>query len=194
MKRKEYTKNIGENSMKTQITTGKVRFSYVNVFAPRANNEGVEKYSITLLIPKSDTATLAKIKDAQKAAREKWIGSGKKMGADPKTTLWDGDGVNNSGDAFPVECHGHYVISATSNRKPVIVYADKSPITDETELYSGCYGKAILNFAGYEASGNKGITAFLNGVMKVHDGEPLGGGVVQDSDWDDDEDGEDLTF
>lgn len=47
---------------KTQITTGRVRFSYVNAFHPRADQNGVEKYSVMLLIPKSDTATLAKMK------------------------------------------------------------------------------------------------------------------------------------
>lgn len=66
-----------------------------------------------------------------------------------------------------------------------IVYGDKTPITDPQELYSGCYGRAIINFYVYDTQGNKGISAGLNGVMKLYDGEPLGGGVVTDSDWDD---------
>ena len=49
--------------MSTQITTGKVRFSYCNLFTPRAVQEGATpKYSVTLLIPKSDKATMQKIK------------------------------------------------------------------------------------------------------------------------------------
>ncbi|MFR4700355.1 MAG: ssDNA-binding protein, partial [Christensenellaceae bacterium] len=51
--------------MSTQITTGKVRFSYCNLFTPRAAQEGAkEKYSVTLLIPKSDKATIQKIRTA----------------------------------------------------------------------------------------------------------------------------------
>jgi len=47
----------------TQITTGRVRFSYVNAFTARAAQEGAQpKYSVTLLIPKTDKNTIAKIK------------------------------------------------------------------------------------------------------------------------------------
>ena len=56
--------------MSTQITTGKVRFSYCNLFTPRAAQEGAkEKYSVTLLIPKSDKATIQKIKAAMEEAK-----------------------------------------------------------------------------------------------------------------------------
>lgn len=79
-------------------------------------------------------------------------------------------------------------VTAKANRKPVIVYADKTPMTEETELYSGCYGRAVINFFVYENMGRIGISAGLNGLMKLEDGEPLSGGVVTDSDWDDDYD------
>jgi len=74
------------------------------------------------------------------------------------------------------------------------MYADKTPITEPKELFSGCYGRAIINFYVYDTNGNKGISAGLNGLMKLYDGEPLGGGVVTDSDWDDDweDDADDL--
>lgn len=172
----------------TQITTGKVRFSYCNLFEPRAVQEGQEpKYSVTLLIPKSDKATLAKINEAVKAAKADYAQKhgGKPLPANCKTTLHDGDGERPSGDEFGEECKGHYVITVSSKKKPVLVDANKLPITEESELYSGCYGRAIINFYGFDTQGNKGISAGLNGIMKLHDGEPLGGGIVQDSDWDD---------
>lgn len=78
---------------KTQITTGRVGFSYVNAFHPRADQNGVEKYSVMLLIPKSDTATLAKMKAAAQAAKDTWVEKGKKLPAQLKTTLHDGDGI-----------------------------------------------------------------------------------------------------
>jgi len=177
----------------TQITTGKVRFSYLNVFTPRKNDDGPDKYGVTLLIPKTDTATLNKIKAAQEAAKAKWVESGKKLPPNLKSTLHDGDGTRPEGDDFGPECAGHYVITVNSNNKPAVVYADKTPITDPQELWSGCYGRAVLNFYVYDFKGKKGISAGINGIMKVHDGEPLAGGVVTDADWDDGwEDGDDL--
>lgn len=169
----------------TQITTGKVRFSYCNLFTPRKNDNDADKYSVTILIPKSDKATLAKIKTAQEAAKTKWTESGKKLPPNPKNTLHDGDSERPEGGEYGEECKGHYVITCSSNNRPTVIYADKTPITDPQELYSGCYGRAVLNFYVYDSKGRKGISAGVNGVMKLHDGEPLCGGVVTDSDWDD---------
>lgn len=175
----------------TKVTTGKVRFSYVNVFQPRAMQEGqTPKYSVTLLIPKTDQITMKKINGAIEAAKQAYIEKhpGAKVPARPKTTVYDGDGERPSGDTFGPECKGCYVITVSSNNKPVIVDADKFPITDQQELYSGCYGKAVINFYYYDTAGNKGVTAGLNGIMKLADGEPLAGAVVTDADWDDDDD------
>ena len=180
----------------TQITTGKVRFSYLNVFEPRSSmGEGGElKYSVTLLIPKSDKATLAKVNKAMEAAKAAYLtkNNGKKLPANLKHTIHDGDGERPNGEAFNEECKGHFVITVSSKHQPVICYADKTPITEPKELFSGCYGRAIINFFVYDTAGSKGISAGLNGIMKLYDGEPLGGGVVTDEDWDDDwEDDED---
>lgn len=179
---------------KTQITTGKVRFSYVNAFAPKLMPDGVtEKYSVTLLIPKTDKKTLAKITSAIEAAKEAFIqkNPGKKLPKNLPTTLHDGDAPKESGEDFGSECKGCMVISVNSKNRPVVVYADKTPMTEPTELYSGCYGRAVLNFYVYNTAGKIGVTAGLNGLMKLEDGEPLAGGIVTDSDWDDDDDWDD---
>ena len=177
----------------TQITTGKVRFSYCNLFTPRAIQDSAPKYSVTLLIPKSDKATLEKIKSAIEAAKAVYMqrNAGKKLPTALKHTLHDGDGERPNGGDFGEECKGHYVITVSSKNPPVLVYSDKTPLTDPQELYSGCYGRAIINFYVYDTQGNKGISAGLNGVMKLYDGEPLGGGIVTDEDWDDIEDDDD---
>lgn len=179
----------------TQITTGKVRLSYCNLFTPKASQEGAQpKYSVTLLIPKSDKQTLAKIKAAMDAAKANYLArnAGKKLPSNLKSTLHDGDGERPNGGEFGAECKGHYVMTVSSNNKPALVYSDKTPLTEPTELYSGCYGRAIINFYVYDTQGNKGISAGLNGIMKLADGEPLAGGVVTDSDWDDDWEDDDL--
>lgn len=164
--------------MATKVITGKVRFSYVNIFEPMKNEDGTDgKYSVTLLIPKSDTDTLNKIKTAIADAREVFCN---KNGATalpqkPNHTLHDGDGLKDSGEPYGEECKGHYVIAVSSKQKPVIVDNTRNPITDPTEVYSGCYGRAAINFYGYSRNGKKGISAGLQSIQKLHDGEPLGG-------------------
>lgn len=174
--------------MSTKIVTGKVRFSFVNIFEPKAPNGGGDpKYSVTLLIPKNDKATLDKIRAAQAEARENFC---KRNGASalpqkPNQTLHDGDGVRDSGDPYGPECKGMYVITVSSKQKPVIVDNFRNEITDPGEVYSGCYGRASINFYGYNANGKKGISAGLLSIQKLHDGEPFGT-VGSASDFDDD--------
>ena len=163
--------------MSTKIVTGKVRFSFCHIFEPQAPlNGGDPKYSVTLLIPKSDTVTLGKIKEAMAEARENFV---KKNGANslpaqPNHTLHDGDGVRDSGDPYGPECKGCYVITVSSKQKPVIVDNFRNEITDPNEVYSGCYGRASINFYGYNQAGKKGISAGLLSIQKLHDGEPFG--------------------
>ena len=175
--------------MSTKVVTGKVRFSYAHVFEPQEpiNGQGDAKYSVTLLIPKSDTATLGKIKEAIAAAREKFCqrNGANALPAKPNHTLRDGDGQRDSGDDFGPECKGCYVIKASSKFKPVIVDSFKNEITDPAEVYSGCYGRACIEFYGYNTAGSKGITAALLSIQKLHDGDRLGGTVGSADDFDD---------
>lgn len=174
--------------MSTKIVTGKVRFSFCHLFEPQEPQGGGDpKYSVTLLIPKSDTTTLGKIKAAIAEARENFV---KKNGASslpakPKNTLHDGDGVRESGEPFGDECKGCYVITVSSRQKPVIVDAFRNEITDPAEVYSGCYGRAAINFFGYNSNGKKGISAGLLSIQKLTDGEPFGT-VGSADDFDDD--------
>ena len=140
--------------MATKIKTGKVRFSFCNIWEPKEPIGGGDpKYSVTLLIPKSDTETLGRIKDAMKEARDNFC---KRHGdnalpAQPSHTLHDGDGTRPGGEPFGPECKGCYVITVSSKQKPVIVDNSKpkpQPITDPAEGYSGCYGRARINCYG----------------------------------------------
>ncbi len=174
--------------MATKVVTGKVRFSYVNIFEPKASQgDGEEKYSVTLLIPKSDTSTLEKIRAAMTEARDNFVAKkgANALPAKPNHTLHDGDGVRDSGDPYGPECKGCYVITVSSKQKPVIVDAFRNEITDAGEVYSGCYGRAAINFYGYNSNGKKGISAGLLSVQKLHDGEPFGT-VGSADDFDDD--------
>ena len=174
--------------MATKIVTGKVRFSFCNIFEPKAPQGGGDpKYSVTLLIPKSDTTTLGKIKAAMIEARENYCNRNGANAIPVKFnhTMHDGDGVRDSGEPYGPECKGCYVITVSSKQKPIIVDAFRNEITDPGEVYSGCYGRASINFYGYNNSGKKGVSAGLLSIQKLHDGEPFGT-VGSADDFDDD--------
>lgn len=165
----------------TKVVTGKVRFSFCNLFEPRAFVEGQDpKYSVMLLIPKTDVATMNRIKAAIDAAAQKGLQTkfNGKMPAVVKTTLKDADkDTNQDGEVFKdiwPYTEGHYIITVSSKTAPQIVDAQLNPIIDPVEVYSGCYGRASINFFAYNNSGNKGISAGLNNIQKLEDGEPLG--------------------
>ena len=161
----------------SNLVTGKVRFSYANVFEPRITPNGDQKYSVMLLIPKSDTTTKQAI-DAEinKVLQENLADVFKGvMPANLKLPVHDGDGVRQSGEAYGAECKGHWVITANSNNAPEIVDANCNPIIGKNEFYSGCYGRASLRFYAYNQNGNKGIGCGLGNVQKLEDGQPLDG-------------------
>ena len=177
----------------TKVVTGKVRFSFVNVFEARAFGEGqTPKYSVMLLIPKSDVGTIARIKKAIDAAAQKGLSTkfGGKLPAVLKTTLKDADkDTDQDGEIFADKWDytaGHYIINVSSKIQPQIVDADRNPIINPVEFYSGCYGRASINFFAYNNNGNKGISAGLNHLQKLEDGESLGSFTTAEQDFADD--------
>lgn len=161
-----------------KVTTGKVRFSFVHVFQPHANNLGQEaKYSITILIPKTDTATLTQIQSAMDMAAQEGLVTkfNGQMPAMLKNPLHDGDGLRSNGEPFGEECKGHMVLTASSKQRPEVVDANVQAILNPADVYSGCYGRVSLNFFAYNTNGNRGIGCGLNNVQKLNDGDPLGG-------------------
>lgn len=159
------------------ITTGKVRASYVSIFQPKAPQGGGEpKYSVTLLIPKNDAATInsiyAEIERAKQEGAQKVFGGN--IPPMCRIPIHDGDGVKpTSGEPFGEECRGHLVMTASAKMQPSIVGLDMQNIINPAEVYSGCYIRANINFFAYSSNGNKGIGCGLNAVQKIEDGEPL---------------------
>ena len=176
----------------TKIVTGKVRFCYANVFEPTAMNDGdTPKYNICILIPKSDEKTVNAIKKAIEAAKQagkaKIADKSGKIPSTLKTPLRDGDEERGDDPTF----ENMFFINANTTRKPTIVDKDLNPIMSKEEFYSGCYGRASINFYAYNVS-SKGIAAGLNNLQKLEDGEMLAGGSSAEEDfggennWDDD--------
>lgn len=152
----------------TKVITGKdTRFSYLNVNQPKSINGGTPKYSVSLIIPKSDTATVEKIRAAIQAAYEegaaKLKGNGKSVPALSviKTPLRDGDSERPDDPAYA----NSYFINTNSSSKPGVVDANCEPILDTSELYSGIYGRASVNFYAFNSNGNRGIRSTLPTVI-----------------------------
>ena len=175
----------------TKVITGvNTRWSYVNAWEPKSINGGAPKYSVSLIIPKSDTKTIEKIQAAIQAAYDegqgKLKGNGKSVPALSvlKTPLRDGDAERPDDEAYA----DSYFINANSSTAPGIVDADRQPILDRSEVYSGVYGRASINFYAFNSNGNKGIACGLNNLQKIKDGEPLGGKSRAEDDFDTEED------
>lgn len=164
----------------TNVTTGEVRLSFVHLFKPYAFQPGQEeKYSTTILLPKSDTQTKARIDAAIQAAKErgaadKWNGVAPPVIPNP---IWDGDGVKQDGTPFGAECKGHWVFTARTSidYPPEVVDQNGNPVINHSDVYSGCYALVNVEFWPYNFNGKKGIGCSLGPVKKVRDGEPLGG-------------------
>lgn len=164
---------MSANKNTTKVVTGVVRLSYANVWEPVSINGGTPKYSVSLIIPKSDTKTIEAINAAVDTAIKE--GAAKFGGKIPnkaalKLPLRDGD-VERDDEAYK----GAYFVNANSTSAPQIVDRAVQPILDRSEVYSGCYARVSINFYAFNSSGNRGIACGLGNIQKVRDGEPLGG-------------------
>ena len=191
----------------TRVKIGEVRLSYCHLFQPEAVADGGEKkYSVSLLIPKSNTKLAEEVKAAIKAAFMAGVAS-RFGGKQPAPGTWknplrDGDAERPDDDTYA----GCFFINATSRTKPGIVKIVKMngekklvEVTDEDEVYSGCYGVVSVNFFAFNNAGNKGVAAGLNNVLKTKDGDYLGGRTSAQSEfredvekWGTDEDDNDV--
>lgn len=163
-----------KNSSLIKVVTGKVRFNYVNIFRPKAIKEGEEKrYSMTILIPKDSRETILKINEAMEEAKKQYKDKFNDQEidfncSDFKTPIKDGDDTEN------IHYKNHYYINVTSKYKPQILDKELCLIKDESEVYSGCYGRASIIFYPYSFGKNKGVGCGLNNVQKLEDGAEIG--------------------
>ncbi|MCM3761057.1 DUF2815 family protein [Alkalihalobacillus oceani] len=166
--------NTAKRTNPTKVITGIVRLSYANVWEPKSINGGAEKYSVSIIIPKSDMKTLNAVNEAINAAIEE--GKGRYGGKIPnkaalKLPLRDGDVDRENDEAYA----NSYFINANSITAPQIVDKDINPILDRSEVYSGVYARVSVNFYAFNTNGNKGVAVGLGNIQKIKDGDPLGG-------------------
>ena len=167
------------------------RFSYLHCWEPDSVNGGDPRYSVSAIIPKSDTRTVEKIRaaieNAKKESLSKWGG---KIPPNLKLPLRDGD-IDRPDDPNYANA---YFVNANSNERPGVVDRRRVPITDPLEVYSGCYVRASITFYPFNTNGNRGVACGLQNIQKWCDGEPLNGRVRAEDEFDalDDVDDEDF--
>lgn len=165
--------------MATRVVTGKVRLSFPHLFeAQQVNGEGEPKYSVMILIPKDDTATLEAIDAAQAEAAE--IGKNTKFGgkvpANLASIIKDGD-EDGTAEDYP-ERAGHIYMTVSSSQKfrPGVVDRNVNDIVDQSEVYSGVFAKVSMTAFPYTFGSKKGVSFGLNNVQVLGGGDSLGGG------------------
>ena len=192
-----------KNSLDTRVTIGGVRFSYQHVFEPvlpkNAKPGDKPKYSVCVIVPKSNTRAVELIENAIEAAKQ----LGKKGtktcnwgGIIPRKleTVWrDGDDDN---DRDAPELYDSYYFNASCKSAPGVIDKDFRPIDpdDPNGFYSGCWGRAEINFFPINY-GTPKIAAGLNNIQKMKDGVPLAGSRSAESAFsacDDDADMQDM--
>lgn len=170
-----------------KFTTGKARLSYAHIFKTYANEGNAPKYSCSLLFPKSDKKNIERLKQTLKEMladpdnRQKW---GTSNAAALKMPLRDGDAEKPDDQNYK----GMYFLNASANPDypPKVVLMDRTPVADPSEVYSGCWVQAVLDFYAYNSHGNKGIGVGLRGIRKLKDDKPFTKSEVSDSDFSDD--------
>jgi len=176
------------NDPKKVVTGWDTRWSYCNVWEAKGIDGGRPAWSVSLIIKKSDKATLDKIHKAIKAAYEDGSsvlkGNGKTVPplSAINTPLNDGDEKRPDDPAY---ADAYYLNAKNYQRAPGIIDVNKQDILDHAEVYSGVYGRACISFFAYNKNGNKGIGCSLLHLQKGRDGEPLGGFTRAEDEFDD---------
>lgn len=181
------SKNYNKRLSDTSARLGEVRFSYAHVFEKYDSNGDADKakYSVCLLIPKTDTETVNMVKECIAAAEEKGKSSkwGGKIPAKRNSPLRDGDEEEKGG-----EYEGMYFMNASSRNTVGVRVLENGKVVealDQDDFYSGCWGAAAVNFFAYDSNGNKGVGVGLNNVIKTRDDKRLSGGSSADADFGD---------
>lgn len=168
------------NDFKTPLC----RLSYAqSLYKARAAAEGApKKYGCTLIFPKSARAELEK--HVAETITAEWGPKGieKAKAGLIKSPFLAGDGKEarnkQSGDLHPGMGPDVFFIrvQAGEERPPFVTWKDPNKQETEEAVFSGCYGKAVLNcFAWHNAQSGDGVSFGIQGFQRLQDGERLGG-------------------
>ena len=181
------------SNLNTRVKTEEVRLSFVHVFEPASfgnDPSNPAKYSVAVIIEKTDKKTLGRIKAAYEAAKQEGIeryGNSFASKASPLIRpIGSNYGLLKDADQYEElaadpNYAGCYVMNLKSERAPQVLAREtgKKLLTTENGgeevVYSGCYGKVTFNIYPYSNKSHTGISAGLGNVLKTRDGERFGG-------------------
>jgi hypothetical protein len=158
------------------------RASFVKVFKAEAFDEtkkdSPKKFSLMLLFDEKAQKTPAYKNLRKEVARLRKKLWGEKPPKGYKNPWKKGEALKDAKDNWYLGCDEKTVaITVSSDEKypPGIVNRNRHPITSEKDFYSGCYCIVTLVPAALDITTNKCSPFYLQNIMKVQDGEHLGG-------------------
>jgi hypothetical protein len=175
--------------MAIKLISPEFRVSYAKVWQPGTDDNGNDVYSISMIFSK-DTLSDDDLKKIKKcindAAAEKWGTDTSKWPRQLKICLRDADQEDRSNPSaanYDPAYVNAYFMNAKTYTQPGVVDSNVNPIMDQNEFYSGCYARASLTFKAYDKGGGRGVGCYLNNIMKIRDGERLGGAAPATADF-----------
>jgi hypothetical protein len=159
-----------KENLTTKYVTPEVVCSFPYLFE---KSDYTDKYGLSIPVPVDNDDEIKKIKTMiGNAAENKW---GKKSRAEIGKKIASPLRVGNDEKEDDAVYSDTIFFSANSSSKPGVVDAGLKPIIDQDEIYPGCIIRASVNFYAYDYKGKKGVACGLQNVMKVKDGEQIGG-------------------
>lgn len=157
------------------VVTPYFRASYSNLFKPQLNNmSGEMEYSVVALFPKGENLTELKAL-ARKACEKTWGTDIQKWPKKLRLPFRDQGEKEKEGRLPDGYVEGALFLTLKSKQKPGIIDQSRQDILDETEIYAGCWIRAVVNAYTYDTKGNQGVAFGLQHVQKVKDGDSLSG-------------------
>lgn len=181
-----------KNARSEDFKTPPCRLSFAQtLFKARAQDGGKPKYGCTLIFTKEHKAALEK--QVAKVITDQWGPAGieKAKNGLIKSPFLAGDGKEarnkSTGELHPGMGPDVFFIRVQANedRPPVIRYKDPNIPATQEEVYSGCYGFAVINaFAWTNPQNGDGVSFGISYFQKTRDGERIGGsGPIDAEKW-----------
>ncbi len=154
-----------------QLITPKFPGSYVNLASPRKVEDGDPYFGLNIVLPKTSPFWKEVDELTEKAAIEKF-------GEVPKNlslTRKDGDDFTDKSPTW-AGCFSQPCNRKAMHGRPDIIDLKKRKLLDPAELYSGAFYVVTLRVAAYKfGQVKKGVSLFLQNVVKIEDGDRIGG-------------------
>lgn len=151
------------------------RMAFPHIFSPRKNDNGDEKYELTLLVNPNDPCVKKYLAECLRMAAEKFGGEVEAKRILAKRPIWKkGDDKPNPPQGY----EGMLYITIRSKEMPDFYSADRKHLTLEQAkklLYPGCFVNLISSPWCYDSKGNRGVSHELISIQFAAHGDAFSG-------------------